>query len=126
MNQAFVCSSAFYDSVMARLLNAAGGNTIAALQAGDADAQFLGKPVYFTDQMPTATAVSTIHCLYGSFADAVMIGMREGITVATSTERFFETREIGILGQTAYDILVHEGGDASNAGAYVALKTGTA
>lgn len=125
-DQVWVCSSNFYDSVMLRLLHAAGGNTIAALQAGDADGMFMGKPVYFTDDMPTSTAVSTIHCLYGSFMDAVILGDREQVSISSSEHRYFDTREIGILGQVSYDIEVHEAGDASNAGAYVALKTGAA
>lgn len=121
----WICSPAYYYTVMLRLLAAAGGNTITSLEGGG-NLQFLGYPVILTDHMPTATAVSTVHALFGNFRAAAMLGDRTGISIATSTERYFDSDEIAIRGIVAYDINVHEPGDASNAGAYVALKTGAA
>ena len=126
MSPSWVCSPAFYNSVMVRLAAAAGGNTIQTIEGGATRPSFLGYPVNFTDQMPTATAVSTIHCLFGNYRAAAMIGDRVGISIASSSEVYFASGEIAIRGMWAYDILVHEPGDASDAGAYVALKTGAA
>ncbi len=122
----WVCSPAYWNAVMNRLNHAAGGNTIQTLEAGSIQQTFMGYPVLFTDRMPTSTAVSTIHALFGSFRRAVMIGDRVGISIASSSERYFDSGEVAIRGMWAYDIEVHEPGDASNAGAYVALKTGAA
>ena len=73
--------------------------------------------------MPTATAVSTVSALFGSFADAAIIGDRIGLEFAMSDQRYFEERAIGVLGRTRYDIQVHNSGTASAVGAYVGLKT---
>ena len=83
----------------------------------------MGYPVALTDHMPTATAVSTTSCLFGTFSDGVIIGDRESLSVMTSEHRYFEERNLGILGASRYDINVHAGGDGSDAGAYVGLVT---
>jgi HK97 family phage major capsid protein len=113
---------------MVRLAAAAGGNTIQTIEGGVTTfgPSFLGYPVNFTDQMPTATAVSTIHALFGNYRAAAIIGERVGVSIASSSEVYFASGEIAIRGMWAYDINVHEPGTASEAGAYVALKTGAA
>ena len=122
-NPTWVCSNAFYHTVILRLLAAGGGNTIAALEGGGSGPSFMGYPVALTDHMPTATAVSTTSCLFGTFSDGVIIGDRESLSVMTSEHRYFEERNLGILGASRYDINVHAGGDGSDAGAYVGLVT---
>lgn len=123
---AWICSPAYHDSVMVRLQAAAGGNTIQTLADGSTRPVFLGYPVLFSDLMPTTTAVSTIHALFGNYRAACMLGDRVGVSIASSSEQYFASGEVAIRGMWAYDLLVHEGGDASNAGAYVGLKTGAA
>ena len=119
---AWVASSSFYHTVMLKLLAAAGGNTIAALESGGAmRPSFLGYPVFLTDRMPTAEANSQTCALFGTFRDAVIIGDRTPIEVMTSEHRYFEERVVGIIGCTRYDINVHNAGDGSNAGAVVGL-----
>lgn len=121
---AFICSANFYYTVMLKLLTEAGGNTIAAIESGEANvARFLGRPVYLTDQMPTATAVSSTCLLYGNFREAVLLGDRESLSVMTSEHRYFEEDNLAIRGTTRYDMNVHEPGDGSNAGAFVGLVT---
>lgn len=120
----WICSSQFYWGVMAKLLAAAGGNTMMVLEAGTAAVPtFLGRRVYLTDQMPTATAVSTVSALYGSFTDAAIIGDRGGIVLAQSEHLGFAEDTIALRATTRYDINVHDSGDASSAGAYVGLST---
>lgn len=121
---AIVCSSNFYHTALLRLLMAAGGNTIASLQAGDvADAMFMGYPCYFTDKMPRATAAATVSALLINTMQAAIIGDRVGVRMGMSAEFAFLDRVLTLLADVRYDINVHEPGDSSNAGAYVALKT---
>jgi HK97 family phage major capsid protein len=120
----WVCSSEFYWGVMWRLLAAAGGNTVMHVEGGPSAAPaFMGKRVYLTDHMPQATATSTVSALYGSFSDAVMIGDRGGVSIKQSEHLNFDQDVLAVLATTRYDINVHDSGDASNAGAYVGLKT---
>ena len=123
---AWVCSSAFYFQVMLRLQAAAGGNTIATLEqgaGGQARPMFLGYPVYFTNQMPTSTATSTVSALFGSFSQAAIIGDRMGISIAQSEHLGFAENVLAVRAITRYDINCHDCGDGSNAGAVVGFKT---
>lgn len=122
----WVCSSVFYFQVMLRVQAAAGGNTIASLEdgaRGQARPMFLGYPVYFTNQMPTATAVSTVSALFGSFNQAALIGDRGGISIAQSEHLGFAENVLAVRAITRYDINCHDVGDASTAGAVVGFKT---
>lgn len=119
----WVCSSAFYHTVMLRVLAEAGGNTISTLQAGDAGARFMGYPVYFTDRLPTATAASTKHAYFGNWRELGMIGDRGAVRVARSDDFAFLRDLTTIKATSRYDIVLHEPGDSSNAGAVVALST---
>lgn len=121
----WLCSTAFYFSVMLRLEAAAGGNTIASLTAGDSGRGrvFLGYPVFLTSQMPTATATSQVSVLFGAFSAAVLLGDRMAIRIDQSKDRYFDEDVLALRATTRYDINVHEGGDGSNAGAYVGLST---
>lgn len=98
------------------ILAAAGGNTIATLQAGQQGQQFLGYPVTLTDQMPKAAA-STIVALFGDFSRAVTIGDRGDMELSSTSEAYFSTDELGFKLTHRYDVLVN------NPGAYAALKT---
>ena len=124
MEPAWLCSRAFYHTVMVRLEAAAGGNTIASLQSGEGGRRlFLGYPVYTTNRMPTATATSTLSCLFGSFNMAAMLGERTGIRIARSDEYAFLKDLTTLKATTRYDIQVHAPGSTTAAGAYVGLKT---
>jgi HK97 family phage major capsid protein len=124
-NTSWVCSRAYYTSVIERLMIAAGGTTTANIAAGGTPS-LLGYPIYFSEKMPTSTAVSTIQAVLGDFYNGVIIGERQGIEIGMSEHRYFDSDEIGIRGKISYDLNVHGGGDGSNAEAYVALKTGAA
>lgn len=119
----WVCSGPFKWSVMDRLALAMGGAVANDLISGVNGASFLGYPVVVTDRMPTATAASTVHCLFGAFGNAVVLGQRSGISVALSEHYKFNTDQIAVRATTRYDIHVHEEGDTSTAGAISGLKT---
>lgn len=122
-NPVIVCSRAFYNTVLLRLQASAAGNNIGTLQQGATSRQFLGYPVFFTDQMPRSTAASTVCALFGSFDMGAILGERTGVTMARSDEYAFLNDVTTVKATTRYDIVVHAGGDATNAGAYVGLKT---
>jgi HK97 family phage major capsid protein len=121
----WICSTNFYTSAMLRALAEAGGNTMLSLAQGIDSGQFLGKPVFFTDEMPIVTAVSTVSALYGNFNEAMMLGDRQGVEIAISDQRYFEFDLIGVRGVVRYDFNVHDSGsaEAGDVGAYVGLKT---
>jgi HK97 family phage major capsid protein len=123
-NTAWICSPQFYYSVMLRLLAGAGGNDIVMLEAGGSvRPTFLGRKVYLSSAMPTSSAASTVSVLYGVFDQAVAIGDRVAIAVAISADKYFDEDCTGIRILARYDINVHEGGDANDAGAFVGLAT---
>ncbi len=123
-NPSWICSRNFYHGVMVRLEAQAGGNTIDTLRAGaKGEPVFLGYPVYITSQMPTATATATVCALFGSFADAVVLGDRGGITMSRDDSVGFTSDLITLKATSRYDINVHEPGTASVVGAYTAVKT---
>lgn len=117
-------SRAGWANTFLRLLAAAGGNAIVDVQAG-------GKPLmgylgyaFETDQtLPTAlTDLSdTAIFLFGDLNAAVTMGERRGITIDVTRDRYWELRQIGIMGWERIDINVHDIGDATNAGPLVAL-----
>jgi HK97 family phage major capsid protein len=122
-NPKIICSRAFYTTVLFRLMAQAGGNTFASMQAGVSGANFFGIPVLFTDQMPRTTAAATVCALYGTFEMGAILGERTGVAMARSDEYAFLNDVTTVKATTRYDIVVHAGGDASNAGSYVGLKT---
>jgi HK97 family phage major capsid protein len=119
----WACSSVFYFSVMLKLQANAGGNDMISLANGQKVHSYLGYPVFFTNQMPTATATSTVSLLFGAFNQAAIIGDRGGVTIKQSEHLNFDQDVLAVLGTTRYDINCHDVGDASNAGAVVGLKT---
>jgi HK97 family phage major capsid protein len=61
--------------------------------------------------------------LFGSFPQAVILGDRTGIRISRDDSVGFLSDLITLKATARYDINVHQPGDSSNAGAYVALKT---
>lgn len=127
MNAKWYFSRAAFASGPQRLMDAAGGNTNNTLASGGPGSlpgpMFLGYPVVISQVLPTNTATSsTVVAFFGDLALASCYGSRREIGIATSTERYFETRQIGIQGIERFDIVNHDLGDTSNAGPIVSLK----
>jgi len=121
-NVAWYCSRAFYATAMQRLAYAGGGNTVDTI-GGGSGLSFLGYPVHISQSMPSTTAVSQVCVIFGALELATTMGDRRGISVATSTDRYFDTDEVAIRGTTRFDINCHDVGDGTNAGAVVTLTT---
>lgn len=119
---------AVYANGPMRLMDAAGGNTNTTLAQGPGNAEFLGYPVVFTQVLDSTLGadVSTVKAVFGDLRMAALMGNRRGISIATSSDRYFEYDQMAIRGTERYDIKIHDAGDASNAGAVVVLKTAAA
>lgn len=124
MDPVWICSAAFYHDVMLRVQAAAGGNTIATLEAGGrARPMFLGYPVYFTGRMPKTTAVSQTNALFGTPSEALMLGDRQGVEVDITDQRYWDEDNYGVKLTERIDWNAHNCGDGSDAGALVGLVT---
>lgn len=119
----FVSKAGFWAS-MARLADAAGGNTRDDI-AGGAHRQFLGYPVVFSQVLnSTLTAqASTVLCLFGDLRMATTFGDRRGVAIKIDESKYFDTDEIAIRGTTRFDVNCHDLGDTSSAGPLIGLKT---
>lgn len=117
-SEAWLCSPQFYATAMLASVNG-------AFQGVDENGRmlFMGKPVYLSSKAPLTTAAATIACYYGSFSEAAMIGDREPVTLMFSKDYMFGSDLTVVRGRSRYDINIHEGGNGTTAGAYVALKT---
>lgn len=102
-------------------LRACGGNSQGFDELGRP--MLLGYPVNFSIDMPTTSAASTVVALFGNFEHAVILGDRVPFSMSMSEHAEFENDVIAFRALSRYDILVHQAGDATNAGAYVALAT---
>ncbi len=118
----FYCSQPAFQLVFGRLAQAAGGNTIDTV-SGAVRASYLGYPIVISQKMPTSTGdlSGKVMLLFGDMRMAATMGDRRGISIMTSTERYFELDQIGIKGTERFDINVHDIGNTSDAGPLVAL-----
>jgi HK97 family phage major capsid protein len=116
----YMSKTAFY-ATAGRLQNAAGGNNTADLGSGPV-LQFLGYPVRFIQTLPKAAASAEYIAYFGDLAMTATMGSRRGVTIRSDEDIL--TDSIRIRCTERFDILVHETGDATNAGPMVALKLG--
>jgi len=118
-------SRAGYWLSMARLADAAGGNTVGDVEGGPSQRMFLGIPVEFSQVLPTASAatVDTHLCYVGNLSMGVLLGNRRGISVVADESFYFSQDAIAIRATERYDINVHERGTSSLGGAIIALDT---
>lgn len=119
----WLVSPSFKVQVMDRLALAANGATSMVIVDGIPQERFLGYPVVESTYMPSATAASTVCCYFGNFQYGMILGERNEIRVSLSEHSHFATDQVALRATSRYDILIHDAGDASNAGAIVALKT---
>lgn len=117
----YMSKTAYWNSAR-RLMNAAGGNTIETL-GGAYEPMFMGYPVTYVQVMSAGAAVSTIVAYFGHLDLAATLGTRRGVSFSVSTERYFETRQLGIMVDQKVAINVHETGDTVRTRPIVALKT---
>ena len=113
----FVMSGAFLATIMAVIPNAISWDA-------DGSPRLFGYRVLRTEKMPRTTAVSQVSALFGAFEDAVTMA-DHGIQFRATDKApgAFENNLTLLRATSRYDLLVHNGGDGSAAGAYVGLST---
>lgn len=117
-------SRAGWAASMQRLADAAGGNTTQNIMGG-VGPSFLGFPVVWVQVMnSTLTAQTSTEGIayFGSMRQGIRLGTRRGMSISTSTDRYFETDEIGIKATQRLDVVVAERGTATAAGSLIGLK----
>lgn len=119
----FISRVGFYQS-MARLVDAAGGNSLVDLGNGPS-LNFLGLPVVISQVLNSTTTAQTDTNIaaVGDLSLAATIGSRRDFSVAVSSDRYFENDELAIRGTQRTAINVHDLGDATDAGPVVVLRT---
>ena len=115
------CSPLYFDTVMSRLIHAAGGSTQAELQ-GVVTNRFLGYPVELSESFPTSDVNSQIYCIFGNLAMAASFGDRRQKTIAFDSSLYFAYDQIAVRGTERLDIVVHDVGTSSVAGPIVGLQ----
>jgi HK97 family phage major capsid protein len=109
-NAKFYCSRGAWTYVFQRLIAAAGGNSIDTLTGPKVRRTYLGYPVVIDQTLP-ATPISMsgqAMLFFGDLSLACRMGNRRGITVKTSTDRFFEMDQIAIAATERMDIVTHD------------------
>lgn len=122
-NAKWYFSRAGFAASAQRLMDAGGGNTNSSLAAG-APMTFLGYPVVISQVLNATLAAdaSAIACLFGDLSLAAAMGDRRSISISSSSDRYFEYRQIGIQGVERVDINCHSLGTMTAAGPVIALK----
>lgn len=114
----YISKAGFWAS-MARLIDAAGGNTGQMLQGG-VGLQFLGSPVVIVQVMNTTLTEQTSAtgvCLYGDLQLCAYFGTRRGVTIQTSDDRYFEYDQIGVKATERFAVTTTPGDPESPASA---------
>ena len=109
-NASWIMSRQFYSQVILRVIAATGGNTVDTLSDGVTGSgyQFMGFPIWFSDQCQTATSSGDRVCYFGDWANAAVFGNRQSIEVATSEHVNFAEDQINIRATARWDIDVHD------------------
>lgn len=118
----YVSKPGYYAS-MARLMDAAGGNTQDNVAGGKA-LQFLGYPVRISQVLNRTLTGNgnNIGGFFGSLRKTAAFGMKKELSIQTLIELYAKYNQIGIIGFSRWGINNHELGDNTNAGAMIALK----
>jgi len=131
---AFICSRQFYFQVMVKLLTIGsssgyigGGNTTEIKVPpgmGQADASFLGYPVYWAQSAIRATAGSEARSVYfGDFVGGTMLGDRRQMAITTSDQRYFDSDYFAIRAISRFTVNIHGDGRGTTYGPIVCLTS---
>lgn len=121
-NAAWYVSQPGWSLVFQRLAQTS-GTPMSEIVGTKPQRQYLGYPVIIDQTLPTTTGdLSDVPMLYfGNLGLAAKMGQRRGVTIRTLNERYAELDQIGIFASERFDIVVHDVGDATNAGPLIAL-----
>lgn len=120
-NAKFYCSAFAVGNTFARLGATAGG-TILTPNGPRTLMSYLGWPIVPTPKMPgTGSQVGAVMICFGDMRSSSTLGDRRGLVVSLSEHRYLELDQIAVMGRERFDIVNHDLGDNSNAGAMVGL-----
>jgi len=123
-NAKWYVSQAGYAMIFHRLIQAAGGLTLADMVNGPIKQGYLGFPIVITEKMPTdpsATYNGTVMMLFGDMRQASLLGSRREIRIKVDSSRYLEFDQIAILATERFHLVNHQMGDNSAAGAVIGL-----
>lgn len=110
---AWYCNKSVFGNAMAPLMRAAGGNTVRDI-GGRVAQQFLGYDARFSQVLPRVPAANEIIAIYGDLSLSTSMGVRRGMTIATSTEGdYFVNDTVGVKATTRTAINNHDVGTAA-------------
>ncbi len=122
-NCKFYCSALAYANCFQRLAFASSGNWSETITKG-VEPTYNGYPIVISQVLnATAGAQTSVYgvLFFGDLSMAAMMGDRKGIAISSSTDRYFEFRQVGIQGVERVDVNVHDVGSTSVAGPIVAM-----
>lgn len=126
INARWYISKPAYGDSMNRLMDAAGGNTVADIAAGT-PLRFMGFDVVIVQVMNSTLAAQTSTTglvLFGDLAMSAVMGTKANIEVASDTSRYFELDQTAIRGKERFGINTHLGGiTGATAGPMISLST---
>jgi len=109
------------DMIFQRLGGEAGGVSMLEL-GGTIMRMYGGFPIVVCETMPTADDMSgQVMCLLGRLDKAAAMGTRRDLSIRVDDLTFARFDQIALYASERFDIVAHDIGDASNAGALVAL-----
>ena len=127
-NAKWYCSNPCKIGVFDRLTLAAGGAT-ATERAEGVTPQYNGYPIVTSAAMPSTDGVglnATIMLWFGNLKLSTTMGIRRGITLKVSTDRYLEYDQVGILATERFVIVNHDfGGAAGVTGPVAGLQANT-
>lgn len=120
-------SSAYKAVIFNRLKIAGGGQTSGTLAGSLFEEEFLGYPVVVAQSLPATLTdmANSLLFFFGDLSLAATLGVRRGIEVMFSDQRYWDSDQIGIKASERFDIIIHDIGTSSAAGPIVAMKATT-
>lgn len=112
MSPRWAMHSAFYWSVVVPLIRAAGGTSMVEVSNGVRVPALHGFPVEFVNVMPAVEANAQVCALFGAFGEGAKMGEVTGsMSIARSSERYFDQDMDAIRGLQRVSVLVHDVGN---------------
>jgi len=123
-NAKFYTSASGYANVFQRLIEAAGGLTLADMVTGPIRKGYMGHEVVISQKMPTGASTDYTNeamLLFGDMSLAVAFGERRAINAMVDNSRYMELDQTAVRVTERFHINVHDLGDGTTAGPIVGL-----
>ena len=119
----YISRYGYYNS-MIPILTDLGGTDMRHVEGGG-DMMFLGYPVEFTQVLVGETGTTgDMACVFGDLDLGAYLGTRRQVSIRVLNELYAANDQIGVISTMRSDTQVHSLGDATEAGAIVAIELG--